>query len=495
MVPAGAAALALLIAAEAGPKDALEALVKGAGAALRGEHATALTELERAATIAPEVPGVQEALGAAALLAGDALRARRVLARTPEMAVYLAMAEAEGPGGLARAQSVLSAQAKEADASAGVLFLAALAFWNAGQPERAHELLGRSVKRARSALDEAFAPDPAVALSRSVLHAFERLGAPPGAEVELAAALIEAKRRGEAVRIAEGCLTKKETRAAGLRILVQVENAIEARRALERVERVLREEPAAEDARVARLVLLVRAQQVERAKKELLETPPIEDPELAAELDQLKAELTLDRDPAAALEAAEAAVRARPRSDEAVAMMVRALVANHKLDRAEAFANALLKRKPTTVDPFELLGRVAEARGQKKLAAEMALRSRAYGSDRAKLEAAVREREEVLRAVRDGESGVGVTGFEALRAEHPALALPIDIGLARGGTPGFALAARERIFAACAPRLRTLLEHRKSWDAVPLNQSPYGQVEEVEAPLSAADPGRCGRRR
>jgi tetratricopeptide (TPR) repeat protein len=500
------------------PVGAWKLVHQGTIDALKGSGPSAIDKLERAATIAPEFPGVQEALGATALFLGDITRARRVLGRLPNMSLYLAMAESEGPGGLARADTVLSAETKRPDKEAdpGALFLAALAFQAAGQSDRANELLKRALGKVPSVLDDSLSPDPASAMVRAVLLSLDAAKVPEAthALVPLAAVLVEEKRRSLAVMVADRCLKSADTRPGGLRVLVLVENETEARHALGRVEQLLRDEPDAEDAKVARVILLFRSGQLERAKRALEQIGGLTEKDLASEIEEVRAEISLGSpapgakdgarrprarpvstgaDPAVALEAAEAAVRAYPSSDTAVFVMVRALIAAGKLDRAEAFAGALLKRKPKAVDPYALMEEIAEAKGQVRQASEMHLRSQAFSKEKGKLDHAVKEREEIFRAVRDAEGGVGVVGFEALRAEHLALSLPIDFALAKSGSPGFARAARDRILAACTPKLRAMLTNRRGSDFVTISFSPYGVVETVEAPLSAADPGRCGR--
>jgi tetratricopeptide (TPR) repeat protein len=475
------------------------AILEGAEAALKKEKSKALERLQTAALMRTEHPGLQETLGAAALLLGDRALARRVLDRTPEMAAYLAMAELDGPGGYGRASTALSRHVtKQGDkATAGALFLAALAFSRSGQPDKANELLDKAAKRATSAVDEAFAPDPAVGMVRSAISAVERIESASQlakeARVRLATALFEADRRGEAVRIAESSLDDPVTRSAALRILVLAENASEARRALERVENVLGEEPDAQDAKVAKVVLLVRLNELDRAEKAHDGIAGLESKELRGELARARTVIALHRgkDPLTALDLAESAVRTDPKSDEAVALLVRALLLAKKVDRAEAYAAALLKRQPKSVDPFALLADVAEAKGSAKKAEELRLRSRGFAAEKAKLERAVEAREEVLRAVRDAEAGIGAVGLEALRGEYPSLSLPIDLALARGATPGFARAARDRILAACSHQLEEFLGHRSGWDRTTIAVALYGKVENLDAPLSAADPARC----
>ncbi len=482
------------VRAAPGPDDAAlaERVLAGVQAALRGERA-AIQVLERVAVQRPELPGLAGTIGTAALLLGDLARAQRVLGRLPELAAYRAMALASGPGGGARARTVLAEHAAKPDASADVLFLAALAFFDAKQRERADALLERAVLAADGPLDLAFAPDPGVAMSRQALRALRALGAEETARPRLAMALLNAHRRGEALRLAEASLGSKLGRDAGLRVLVLIENAVWARRTLDRVRRVRRDEPDSEDARVAEVVLELRAGRPERARALAEALPPIDDPELAAQALAVRAELALGgADPEAALELAEAATRADPKSNANVALLVRALLGAGKIDRAEAFAGALLKRKPTDADPFALLAAVARARRQERKAREMDLRSAGFTRSLADLEAAVKAREAVLRGARDAqESALAVTGLEALRGEHAALSLPIDLALARHADRGWRRSARDRILAACGPRLKRLLLRTEGWDQVEIRTNPYGEVQRVEAPLSGADPARC----
>jgi predicted Zn-dependent protease len=456
--------------------------------------------------MAADVPAIQGALGCASLWLGDSLRAARVLGRLEDHTVYHAMALIGKKGGLAKARTLLAKEEKlsNREAEPGALYLAALAFEDAGQNERAHQLLSRAVELAPSALDAAFAPDPAVCMVRDVLAALEALPDSDGqrrafreaAAIDLATLAMSSGRRGEAVRIAESLLESERARSAALRILVLVENASQARRALRRVERILRDEPKAEDILVARVILLLRAGETGRAQKALEALPIVEAADLQSELDRARAELALLRkDKADALRYAEAAVRSAPKSDAAVAVYVRALVANSKTSRALSFARALIKRKPRGLNPFRLFAEVNAAAGAKAKAEGDVLRAKAFDMELAKIERAVSVREEVLLGVRDAESGMGATGLEALRAEHPSLSLPLDLALARMGRAGSAIEARRRILTACAPRLRSILVRKQGWDFVTVSASLYGQTERLEAPLSAADPGRCAARK
>ncbi|MFO0729077.1 MAG: hypothetical protein U1E65_35180 [Myxococcota bacterium] len=490
-----AAALLLGLALSSAEPPKLTGSLVAAAEAVLALDKKGLDSLNRIALEAPDDLEIQGVIGTAALVLGDRLAAERILGRVPSMAAYLAMAELMGQGGNARANTTLSRAASlpDKEASPTALFLASLAFYRAGQPERAHEILKRSLKLSESALDEAFSPDPAVPMVRGILRVAEREHAGAEAVSPLAMALFRAGRRGEAVRLAEKALADPETRAAGLRVLVLAENAAEARRALARAEKLLADDPKAEDAQVAKIVLLVRLRDYARAEKALEALGPVHDAELESDLMRAKAELMLSqkRDPAEALEAAEAAARANPKSDEAIATLVLALLAAKKVDRAEAFAGALYKRRPRAVDPFALLAVVAEAKGQKARAEQNRLRSKGFLGERARLEQAVEAREEVLKAVRDAEGGLGPHGLDALRGEYPTLSLTPDIALARSASPGFQAAARDRILAACAPMFPRFLSRNRGWDTVTIAVSLYGETENLDAFLSGPDPSRC----
>src|SRR5687768_13612319 len=73
------------------------------------------------------------------LLKGQRSSARLALQNEPKLAVYLAMAEMEGAGGLGRAREVLARAARSPDAAPGVLFLASLAFFST-DPAKADQL-------------------------------------------------------------------------------------------------------------------------------------------------------------------------------------------------------------------------------------------------------------------------------------------------------------------------------------------------------------------
>jgi len=485
------AALCLLVIVGDGPLT--EPLLLGAEAVLSGDKKLGLERLQHAALLASDDLDVQAAVGAGALTLGDRPMAQRVLRRVPRMAAYLAMAEQDGPGGLSRASGILSKAADIKDPDPTVLFLAALAYDRSGQNAKAQELLGRALKSSESALDVAFAPDPAVAMTRAILEVARREEKTDEATVRLATALFGAGRRGESVRLAEKAVAVPATRAAGLRVLVLAENAAQARRSLTRIDRILAEDPKAEDAQVAKVVLLVRLGEIARAERALEALGPVDAPELRSELDRARAELLLAKnaDPEQALEAAESAARSDPKSDEAIGILVRALLAAGKIGRAEAFALALYKRKPRAVDPFDLFMRVAAAKGEKGKVEDNRLRSAGFQREKARLDLAVSAREEVMRAVRDAEGGLGPAALDAVRGEYPSLSLPVDMALARQANAGFARAARDRILASCGPVFQRLLTRNLGWDTVTIAVSLYGKSENLDAYLSGPDPTRC----
>src|SRR5262245_42636841 len=179
---------------------AIAPLVSGILFVLSGDK-NALKDLQQAALMAPDSVHVRAALGGGALASGDEAQAREVLVAVPAAALYYAMAQSEGAGGLSRAQSTLAEHAKLPDGlvSPGALFLTALAFANAGQSDRADEVLARAVKLAPSALDEAFAPDPAVGAVRFAVAAIEELGGDSDALAQIAGALAASGRPRDAL--------------------------------------------------------------------------------------------------------------------------------------------------------------------------------------------------------------------------------------------------------------------------------------------------------
>ncbi len=415
-----------------------------------------------------ELPPERErvAQGLIDLVEGRRSSARLALDGSVELAVYRAMAELDGPGGIGRAREVLAKAAESPDAPAGALFLGALAFQASGARAKADALLVRALARAPSALDDAFAPDPAAALVRLVASS-----APQGEKRRLARALLDAGRRSAAIALADSIDARE--------ILVDAWAPIDPRRALR----------FADDAEwKARLHW--RLDEKDQAKRELAEMKGE-----SASMERLRAEVLLDAQrPSEALDAAQEAARLDPKSDDAVRLVAEALLATRAYDRAAAFAEELLRRRPLEIDPFGLLARIDVERKRAREVPALEARSKGHRQEREKLDKARRRREAILSAVRDAEGGLGVTGLEAVRTADPTLSLPIDLALARLGRSGTARAARDRILATCAADLKKLLSHPGAWDRVEVDVSPYGRAQKAEAPLSAADPGRCGGR-
>jgi hypothetical protein len=209
-------------------------------------------------------------------------------------------------------------------------------------------------------------------------------------------------------------------------------------------------------------------------------------------VERLRARILIEEGKSEALDVAQEAARLDPKSDEAALLVAEALVLTRAFDRAHAFAEELLRRKPIEIDPFGLLAKIQTERKQQRKVRALEARSAGHRREREKMEKARRRRETVLAAVRDAESGLGVTGLEAVRAADPELSLPVDLATAKLGRAGTARAARDRILAACAGDLRKILAATGTWDRVRMDISPYGSVQKVDVPLSAADPGRCG---
>lgn len=456
----------LLIILAAPPAE--DVVLGAVEAALRGDARVALERFDEAARRLPEHrEQVRSAKGLAELLNRRRSSARRHLEAMP---VYRAMAQVhEGAGGLSRARETLAKAAQKKGSGPGPDFLAALAFSAAGRQKRADELLARALSASESALSEAFAPDPAVALARvAIATKLSKEG-----RLRLAQALLDAGRRAEAIRIAD------EEGAHAL--LADAWAPVDPRRALRYAEKL--DDPARE---AAHLVALGREEKARALVAKLDEGEP-------SEL-RLKTRLLLGTDPERALALAQESARMDPKSDEAPYLVAEALLANGRLDRAYAFAEELLRRRPADIDPFDLLLRIDTARGRKQELRALDLRSRAHRAERKKMTELRRRREAVISAVRDAEAGLGTTGLETVRAADPTYALVVDLALARMGRPGTARAARDRILAACDDDLRRFLAHDGPWERAHVDVSPYGHAQKASVSLSAADPGRCGGR-
>lgn len=472
---------------------AVAPLLSGIVALLEGDAKTALKDLQQAALSAPESEATRAALGTAALALGEESRAIDILSSLPSAALYYAMAQAENPGGQARAQATLIEHSKLPDdkVSPGALFLAALAFAHAKQADRADEFLARAVKLSPSALDEDFAPDPAVGAAMFALQALESFGAEPAQLMTVAEKLVETGRHQEARVLAEKALRDPATKNIARKILIRADTKSAPRRALEQVELLLAEDKSDRAMWVKKAELHLQLNEDSAAKKAIEEVGAVEGKERGA-LAKVRAKIALkNNQPGAAVEAAEDAAAAAPTSNEALAVLAEALLAAGKIDRAQAFANQLQARKPVDVDPFVVLAAVAEAKGEAQKARNMKLRSEGFRAERARIDRERARRESVLQAVREAEGGLGIAGLEAIRSEQPLLGLPIDLATAKSGTTGFKRAARDRILATCKGEFVRFLKHRKGYERVPVPISPYGSVVRVDVQISAADPARC----
>ncbi len=468
-------------------------LLAGILALLEGDTKTALKELQQAALSAPESETTRAALGTAALALGEESRARDVLASIPSAALYYAMGQSDGPGGNTRAQNTLIEHAKLPDdkVSPGALFLAALAFANAKQPDRADEILSRAIKLSPSAFDEGFAPDPTYGAVRFALSALESFSAEPAQILQIAGKLAESGRLYEARAIATKYLGDPLNKAAARGVIIKATEKRDPRRALEQIELLLAENKEDRSAAVKKIELHLALNDYPAAKRGLENVGAAEGADRAA-LARARAKIALhDKQPAVAVEAAEDAAAAAPGSNEALALLARALLAAGKIERAFAFANQLQARKPTDVDPYEVLAAIAETKGEKEKARTMRLRSDGFRQSRERIERERSRREAVIAAVRDAEAGLGIAGLESVRSENPLVSLPIDLATAKAGTTGFKRAARDRILAACRGRFANLLKNRRGYQRIPVMISPYGKVISIEVQLSAADPARC----
>ncbi len=399
------------------------------------------------------------------------------------------MAKMIASGGLARARSVLAKASRQKNVPAGALFLASLAFYDSGQPEQAHTLLKRALKAAPSALDEAFAPDPAVGLARAARRALKKMGAKPKDELRIATMLMRSGRRAEAHRWA-----KRASGPEQARLLMRLYAKAQPRRALEHAERLSELRPEDREAAATQIELLVLRKEFDRARTRLNDLGAVSGRGAqAAKLQRAKAAIALHEGATAeALEAAERAARLQPRSDRAAELLTRALLSSGELARAYAFAQELHRRRPIRIDPFGLMASIQEKRGLTRKVPALRLRSQGHREARAKLQRELQRRARVIEAVRSAEAGLGITGLDAVRTKDPMMSLTVDLALAKLGPAGTARAARDRLLATCRRKLSMLLSNRRGWDRVKVSLSPYGKNQEVSGPLLAADPSRCG---
>lgn len=426
--------------------------------------------VEEALRSLPEEPQNRPLRGVAWLLAGRRLAAAKELRSEPSFAAYLAMAQKNGPGGMGRARQTLAASVDREDAD--TLFLAALAFWSAGQKAKADTLLARALAAAPDALAPSFAPDAANGLVAAVRKA-------GGDVAALVPCLVESGRMNLALRAAGD----DDVRA------LEVWAGIDDTEALRFGQRLLKADEGDSKARAAVLGILVRQGKFDRVRR-LLAADIDDDPAVL----RARARIAiLDEDQRAAIDAASAAAKADPKSDAAVALMVEALLVNEEADRAAAFAAELLRRRPIDVDPFALLVRVDRARGRSRHVRANELRSRAFLEDWNKRRVAVERREKIFRAVRTAEATKSATGLAAMTADDVALSLPVDLALARWGEKGTARAARDRILDACGPHLARFLERTTPWERLARTTNVYTKPRDATLLLSAADPARCAR--
>lgn len=442
------------------------------------------------ARVYPRDETVRAVRGLDALLRDDLRSAARWLPETVRWAAYRAMAAVERPGGLARAREILAEAARDPGSPPDVLFLASLAFQAAGQSERANALLRRALRAAPAVLHETFAPDPAVALAHLVVEF-----APPDSRSQdrltLGEALVTARRRGAARRLVDEV---RGDRAAKIRWATW--DRASPRRALAAARSASKSRPE--------LALVVAEAQFGGGGTPSIPTAPMPSKRWDARRDRLRARVALGAGHSAdALDLARAAARGQPEDPLNVAAVVRALLANGEPSRARAFAEVVLERRPLDVNPYALLLAVERARpsgkksrrrsGSASSEAEAGLRllGKSWSAAQMKLRRARARRERVLSAARDADGGLGATGLEAVRTTDAQLSLPIDLALAKYGSPGAAASARDRVLRRCAPHFRSWLERRGDWDFVFISASPYGKALTVRVELSDADPGRC----
>ncbi len=411
--------------------------------------------------------------GVAALLADQRLKAANLLAKEPAFAAYYAMAQKNGPGGMGRARQTLAEASRSDDAPADALFLAALAFDQAGQREAAHGVLKRALARAEDALDPALAPEAANGLVRALEHA----GEDPS---KIGACLVKAGRMNLALRVA------KEP-AEELAVWKDIDDTA----ALTLAKKVLVDNGANEEALATLLRILVAKREYALVKQRVEET----ESESAAVL-RAKARLAIEaKDARTAVDMARAAAAADPKSDVGVALVVEAMLLDDSAGQAQAFVETLLARSPVDVDPFELLVRVGKARRAERKVRDNELRSRAFRAEWNARRQRVADTEKVFRAVRSAEKQKSETGLQELAARDVRRRLPVDLAIARLGQAGSARAARDRILDACGDDLSRFLARKRPWERSVVKTKIYPKPRDVVLTQSAADPMRCARTR
>lgn len=478
-------------AAEDVLRPVAELVIEAMQEALRDDGKAAERSLTRAAAFHPRAADVDVVRGMVRLHLGLRAQARRDLPERGRWAAYRAMAEAGERGGLGRARSVLARAAEAPDADAATLFLAALAFADAGQPDRADALLARAVKRADGALDDALGPAPAQGLAEAVQVALRDLIPDDEATVRAAEVLIAAGHRGVGLGLLRRLPTSKQWRLRALVARLDALRAVAPEAARVAAQAVLEVDAAHPAARLALAELAVAEGDLADARRQLEGVTFTEGP-ARSRAGRVRARLALaDKEGQAAFRAAKEAVLADPKSHEARALLARSLLMTGSVEQAAEVAEDLLRKAPTEVDPFGLLADVRAAQGRTRQVEALELRSQGFRRERAKQTALRASVEEVLDAVRSAEGGLGVAGLGGLRARDPRLGLPIDLALARAAAPGVARVARDRVLAACVPHFGALLTRSGVSAETAATVSLYGQPQALAVPLSATDPFRC----
>jgi len=463
----------------------------GVQAALRGRPKAALKAFRRVKGAHDNGQAVGRLIGLSHLLSGDRRRALKLIPKTGPWAVYRAMAELGSSGGKARARGIIAKAAQAAHASPGVLFMAALAFAQARQPEVANRYLSLAAKRTKHALSEDWAPDPAVGLAKAALKVLEGQMDPARARLRLAELLHEAGRRGAALHWAQQAEAGGAPLARILRLRARVMADVSPEHAVDAVQAWLQEEPEAAEARILSAEYELQGAHYERAEQ-ALEKVKAKTAPLRARLNRARCRIALEKGQnKAALRFARAATRAAPKSIRSRAALARALIANNEAGRAKAIVESLTLEKNPPINVFALLAEVREKTGRTAKLGTLKLRAQGFEASLQAPRTLIFAIEHVFEAVRDGEAGLGRSTLPALRSKDPRLSLPMDISLARAPRPGVARQARDRILAACSARWVRLLSADGGWDRAMTASVQDGRKVPVDMHLSAADPFRC----
>lgn len=478
-------------ATEAGGPPIVKDTLSGVERALQGRTKSALKAFARVKSAHDHREAVMPLLGLTHLLSGDRRRARKLIPKTGRWALYRAMAELGTSGGKARARGIIAKAAQAERAPPGVLFMAALAFAQAGQPDVANRYLGLAAKRTTHALGEDWAPDPAVGLAKAALSVLKGQMDPAQARLRLAELLHQAGRRGAALRWAAQAEAGGAPLARTLRLRARVMSDVSPEHAVDAVQAWLQEQPEAAEARILSAEYELQGEHYDRAER-ALEKVRAKTAPLRARLNLARSLIALAKGQnKAALRFARAAARAAPKSIRSRAALARALIANNEAGRAKAIVESLTLEKNPPINVFSLLAEVREKTGRTAKLGTLKLRAQGYEASLQAPRTLVLAIEHVFEAVRDGESGLGRSTLPALRSEDPRLSLPIDISLARAPRPGVARQARDRILAACSARWARLLSPSGGWDRAMTASVQDGRKVPVDMHLSAADPFRC----